>query len=156
MMLDDLQKAFDELDHTVLLQKMECTGFKESLNCFSHISHRFFFLLTLGVFRCWINKLWYFTRIYFRTAPVLKGEPHSNYIFLYFALIGLEWDSMTLFTKMNFFFLLPKLPFQHHLHNIYIYIIYTYTHTHQKRINNYYFMLVLTVSYLTQPFSQLV
>ena len=155
MMLDDLQKAFDALDHTVLLQKMECTGFKESLNCFSHISHRFFFLLTLGVFRCWINKLWYFTRIYFRTAPVLKGEPHSNYIFLYFALIGLEWDSMTLFTKMDFFFLLPKLPFQHHLHNIYIYI-YTYTHTHQKRINNYYFMLVLTVSYVTQPFSQLV
>ena len=153
-MLDDLQKAFDALDHTVLLQKMECTGFKESINCFSHISHRFFFLLTLGVFRCWINKLWYFTRIYFRTAPVLKGEPHSNYIFLYFALIGLEWDSMTLFTKMNFFFL-PKLPFQHHLHNIYIYI-YIHTHTHQKRINNYYFMLVLTVSYLTQPFSQLV
>ena len=155
-MLDDLQKAFDALDHTVLLQKMECTGFKESLNCFSHISHRFFFLLTLGVFRCWINKLWYFTRIYFRTAPVLKGEPHSNYIFLYFALIGLEWDSMTLFTKMNYFFSSSKTPISTPFAQyIYIYI-YTYTHTHQKRINNYYFMLVLTVSYLTQPFSQLV
>ena len=32
-----------------------------------------------------------------------KGELHSNYIFLYFALIGLEWDFITLFTKMNFF-----------------------------------------------------
>ena len=32
-----------------------------------------------------------------------KGELHSNYIFLYFVLIGLEWDSITLFTKMNFF-----------------------------------------------------
>ena len=35
---------------------------------------------------------------------LFKGELHSNYIFLYFALIGLEWDSITLFTKMNFFF----------------------------------------------------
>ena len=34
----------------------------------------------------------------------IKGEFHSNYIFLHFALIGLEWDSITLFTKMNFFF----------------------------------------------------
>ena len=33
-----------------------------------------------------------------------KGELHSNYIFLHFALIRLEWDSTTLFTKMNFFF----------------------------------------------------
>ena len=33
----------------------------------------------------------------------LKGELHSNYIFLHFALIGLEWDSITLSTKINFF-----------------------------------------------------
>ena len=32
-----------------------------------------------------------------------KGELHSNYILLYFAVIGLEWNSITLFTKMNFF-----------------------------------------------------
>ena len=38
----------------------------------------------------------------------VKGELHSNYIFLRFALIGLEWDSTILFTKMNFF-ILPKL-----------------------------------------------
>ena len=31
MILVDLQKAFDTLDHTVLLQKMECMGFKESV-----------------------------------------------------------------------------------------------------------------------------
>ena len=34
---------------------------------------------------------------------VVKEELHSNYIFLHFALIVLEWDSITLFTKMNFF-----------------------------------------------------
>ena len=43
---------------------------------------------------------------------VFKGELHFNYIFLYFVLIGLEWDSTNLFTKMNFLFL-PKLTFQH-------------------------------------------
>ena len=51
---------------------------------------------------------------------VPKGELHSNFslhsIFLYFALIGLEWECITLFTKKNFF--LPKLLFQHHLHNV--------------------------------------
>ena len=41
---------------------------------------------------------------FFRDKNVLKGELHSNYIFLHFVLIGLEWDSITLFTKMNFFF----------------------------------------------------
>ena len=35
MVLVDLQKAFDTLDYTVLLQKMECMGFKESfIKCF--------------------------------------------------------------------------------------------------------------------------
>ena len=48
-----------------------------------------------------------------------KGELHSNYIFLYFVLIDLEWDSINLFTKMNVFFF-PKLTFQHHLHKTYI------------------------------------
>ena len=31
MTVIDLQKAFDSLDHTLLLQKMECIGFKESV-----------------------------------------------------------------------------------------------------------------------------
>ena len=39
----------------------------------------------------------------FGFLEAVKGEPHSNYIFLHFALIGLEWYSITLFTKMNFF-----------------------------------------------------
>ena len=43
-----------------------------------------------------------------KIADTIKGEFHSNYILLYFALIALEWDSTTLFTKMNLFFL-PKL-----------------------------------------------
>ena len=49
----------------------------------------------------------------------LKGELHSNYIFLHFALISLEWDSITLFTKTDFFFL-PKLTFHYHLNKIYM------------------------------------
>ena len=49
---------------------------------------------------------------------VFKGELHFNYIFLYFVLIGLEWDSTTRFTNMNFF--LPKLTFPHHLHKLYM------------------------------------
>ena len=32
-----------------------------------------------------------------------KGELHFKYILLYFAVIGLEWDYVTLFTKMNVF-----------------------------------------------------
>ena len=31
MILVDLQKAFDTLDYNVILQKMECIGFKESV-----------------------------------------------------------------------------------------------------------------------------
>ena len=50
---------------------------------------------------------------------LLKGELDSNYIFLHFTLIGLEWDSITLFTKINFF-VLPKLTFQRHLNKIYM------------------------------------
>ena len=49
---------------------------------------------------------------------LLKVELHSNYIFLHFVLIGLEWDSITLFTKKKFF--LPELTFQHHLNKIYM------------------------------------
>ena len=46
--------------------------------------------------------LWTF---YYRSDLLQLKENFSliNYIFLHFALIGLEWDSITLFTKMNFF-----------------------------------------------------
>ena len=35
-------------------------------------------------------------------GQIIKGELHSNYIFLHLVLIGLKWDCITLFTKMNF------------------------------------------------------
>ena len=38
----------------------------------------------------------------------LKEKLHSDYIFLYFVLIGLEWHSINLFTKMNFFSFFPS------------------------------------------------
>ena len=46
MILVDLQKVFDTLDHTVLLQKMECISFKESVIKWfqSHLSNRKFFV----------------------------------------------------------------------------------------------------------------
>ena len=31
----------------------------------------------------------------------IKGELHCNYIFLHFALIGLEWDSITYLEKFQ-------------------------------------------------------
>ena len=64
---------------------------------------------------------------------VVKGELYSNYIFLHFALIGLEWESITLFTKMNFF-LLPKLTLLHHLHKIYM-AFYLLTWTYFNNVN---------------------
>ena len=51
---------------------------------------------------------------------LFEGELHSDYIFLYFVLIGLEWDSITLFTKMRFFFF-QNSPFTQYTY-IYIYI----------------------------------
>ena len=72
MILVDWQKAFDTLDHTILLQKMECTGFKgsQSLNGFNHISHKVFCDTRKCLFRCWTNKLWCSTRIYLSAAPL--------------------------------------------------------------------------------------
>ena len=64
---------------------------------------------------------------------LLKVELHSNYIFLHFALIGLEWDSITLFTKNELFFL-PKLTIQHHLHKIYM-AFYLLTWTYFNDLN---------------------
>ena len=34
---------------------------------------------------------------------LLKGELHCHYVLLYFAVIGLEWDSITILTNVNFF-----------------------------------------------------
>ena len=52
MILIDLQKASDTSDHTVLLQKMECIGFKESVIKWfqSYLSNRKFFVTLENVF----------------------------------------------------------------------------------------------------------
>ena len=52
MILVDLQKAFVTLDHTVLLKKMECIGFKESVIKWfqSYLSNRKFFMTLENVF----------------------------------------------------------------------------------------------------------
>ena len=54
----------------------------------------------------YIHALFFFWYIF-----TSKGELHSNYIFLYFALFGLEWDCITPFTKINFLFLPRLSPF---------------------------------------------
>ena len=70
MNLVDLEKACNKLDHTVLLQKMECIGFKES-NGFNHISQTESFCdIRKCLFRRWTNKLWCFTSIYLRATPL--------------------------------------------------------------------------------------
>ena len=71
-----------------------------------------------------------------QSKKVIKGKLNSNYIFLYFVLIGLEWDSMTLFTKNEIFFL-PKLAFQHDLHKIYYIYIYIYIYIYKLNIPFY-------------------
>ena len=52
MILVDLQKAFGTLDLTILLQKMECIGFNESVIKWfqSHFSNRKFFATLENVF----------------------------------------------------------------------------------------------------------
>ena len=52
MILVDLKKPFDKLDHTVLLQWMERIGFKESvIKCFKlYLSNRKFFVTLENVF----------------------------------------------------------------------------------------------------------
>ena len=52
MILIDLKKAFDTLDHDILLEKMECIGFKKPVIKWfkSYLSNRKFFVLLEGVF----------------------------------------------------------------------------------------------------------
>ena len=74
----------------------------------------------------WYWRWWIYT---------LKENLTLIIFFFIFVLIALEWDSITLFTKMNFF-LLPKLTFQHHLHKVYIYMaFYLLTWTYFNDVN---------------------
>ena len=52
MILIDLQKAFDALDHDIILEKMECLGFKKPVIKWfkSYLSNKIFFVLLEGVF----------------------------------------------------------------------------------------------------------
>ena len=56
MTLIDLHKAFDTLDHDILLKKMGCLGFKKSVTRWfkSYLSNKFFFVL---LFLIYINDL---------------------------------------------------------------------------------------------------
>ena len=60
MTLIDLKKAFDSLDHTVLLQKMEFIGFKESVIKWSqsYLSNKYFCDSRNCLFRYWTNIPW--------------------------------------------------------------------------------------------------
>ena len=85
---------------------------------------KYYHLLSLPGIYVSVNRkkeLFFSKKVDFEQFHGFKGELHSNYIFLHFALIGLEWDSIALFTKMNFF---PssKLTFQHYLHKIWPFI----------------------------------
>ena len=93
MILADLQKAFDTLDRTVLLQKMKCIGFKESLIKWfqSYLSNRKNFCDNRKcLFRCWTSKLWCSTRIYLRAAPL------PNIYELFTVGIKRNWVTLTM------------------------------------------------------------
>ena len=64
MILVDLQKAFDTLDHTVLLGKMKKMVSIKSLKL------KVFYDTRKCLLRCWTNKLWCSTRIYLRAIPL--------------------------------------------------------------------------------------
>ena len=67
MILVDLQKAFDTLDHIVLLRIWNVLVLdSQSLNGFNHISQTEIFS---GIKLCWS------TRIYLGAAPLPKGSP---------------------------------------------------------------------------------
>ena len=75
MILVDLQKAFNTLDHTLLLQKMECFGFKQSvMKWFQSYLSKFFCDTSKYLLKCWTNKLQCSTRI----LPQTEAHKHST------------------------------------------------------------------------------
>ena len=90
MILIDLQKTFDTLDHNVLLRNMECSGFKKTVIKWfkSYLSNRKFFvstegvlseegLLTCGVSQVYILEPLLFL-IYINDLPQSLSETTSN------------------------------------------------------------------------------
>ena len=75
MILVDLQKAFDTLDHTLLLRKMECIGFKNSVIKWfqSYLSNRKCFVTLdnvfsdVGLINCGVPQ-----------GSILKAAPFPN------------------------------------------------------------------------------
>ena len=72
MILVDLQKAFDTLDHGVLLEKIKDFGFRASVIKWfeSYLSNRTFLVCIDNVFsEAGTLKAWCTTRLYSWTAP---------------------------------------------------------------------------------------
>ena len=71
MILIDLEKAFDTLDHNVLLKQMECVGFKKPVIKWfkSNLSNKKCFVSIEGVFSERFTNMWSFARFYSRTTP---------------------------------------------------------------------------------------
>ena len=72
MILVDLQKAFDTLDHTALLQKLNVWFLRsQSLNVsIISLKQKVFYDTRKCLFRCWTNKFWYSTRICLTVTPL--------------------------------------------------------------------------------------
>ena len=78
MILVDLQKKFDTLDHTAFLQKMECIGFKESIikRFQSYLSNRKFFVTAdvfsdAGLINCGVTQRSILGSLLFETGSYL-------------------------------------------------------------------------------------
>ena len=74
MIMIDLQKVFDTLDHNVLLEKMKCMGFKKPVieRFKSYLSNRKIFCIAGSLFSRRINHKWSSTRPYSVTTPFLN------------------------------------------------------------------------------------
>ena len=71
MILIDLEKAFDTLDHNVLLKQMECVGFKKPVIKWfkSNLSNKKCFVSIEGVFSEKFTNMWSSARFYSRITP---------------------------------------------------------------------------------------
>ena len=71
MILIDLQKAFDTVNHEILIKKMECLGFSKDVTLWfkSYLSNRKLKVnLNQFFFGTWKSFMWSSTRIYTRSS----------------------------------------------------------------------------------------